>query len=93
MSRMIPRTPQKRTKLRRSSTPEQPLEASTMPHAAFLDAADVDAHEHGEHARDEPREDDLIGTSGSHTPAADTRAEEPYGELAASASTEGGRTA
>jgi hypothetical protein len=57
---------------------------------AFVDDAELDAHEHGEQRDDGPREDLLIGTAGSHTPRTDTRAEEPYGELAASADTEGG---
>lgn len=41
----------------------------------------ADAHEHGERASGKPREESLIGTAGSHTPAPDTRAEEPFGDL------------
>lgn len=60
------------------------------PHGSFLDDAVADGHEHGEGADAAPREDSLIGTAGSHTPATDTRAEEPCGEIAPSADTEGG---
>jgi hypothetical protein len=62
----------------------------TTPHGAFLDGAGEDAHEHGERLEDTRREDALVGTSGTHTPSANLRPEEPAGELAASADTEGG---
>lgn len=54
------------------------------------DAPDApDAHEHGEREGGSTREDDLIGTSGSHTPKADLRAEEPSCELGSSSETSG----
>ncbi len=47
-------------------------------HVPFIeDDALADGHEHGERADTAPRQDDLVGTSGSHTPAPDARAEEP----------------
>lgn len=49
---------------------------------SFLDADVADGHEHGEREDAAPREDALVGTSGSHTPLPDTRAEEPFGETA-----------
>jgi hypothetical protein len=55
----------------------------TRPHGTFLDDGDVDAHEHGEGPEETRREDALVGTSGSHTPSADRRPEEPAGEAAA----------
>lgn len=48
-----------------------------------------DPREHGERAP-EARPEDLLGTTGTHGGAPDSRAEEPYGELAASSTTEGG---
>ena len=47
------------------------------PRDPFLDEDVADGHEHGERTEEVPREDPLIGTSGSHTPPPDTRAEEP----------------
>ena len=60
-----------------------------QPHVPFLDEEPGDAHEHGERAPS-PREDELAGTSGSHSAEADERAEEPYGELPDSSTAEGG---
>lgn len=57
----------------------QPVAAPTPAHGVLLDDV-ADAHEHGERA-DQPREESLLGTAGSHTPRADTRAEEPFGDL------------
>ena len=45
-----------------------------------LDDDVADGHEHGERADATPREDELLGTSGSHTATPDARAEEPFGE-------------
>jgi hypothetical protein len=59
----------------------------TGPHGTFLDDAGEDAHEHGEGSAETRREDALVGTSGSHTPSADRRPEEPAGDVAAGAST------
>jgi hypothetical protein len=56
---------------------------------AFLDDDDADAHDHGERTPASTRQDELIGTSGSHTPARDLHGEEPYGEIPPSADTEG----
>lgn len=50
-------------------------------HVPFLLEDVADAHEHGERDGTKPREEALIGTAGSHTPAPDTRAEEPSGDL------------
>ena len=60
------------------------------PHPSFLDDDVADGHEHGERMDGALREDELAGTSGSHAPPRDTRAEEPFGEVAPSADTEGG---
>jgi hypothetical protein len=60
-----------------------------QPHVPFLDEDAGNAHEHGERPSP-PREDELVGTSGSHSVEADERAEEPYGELPESSSAEGG---
>jgi len=62
----------------------------TPAHGAFLDDDVANGHEHGERADAAPREDALIGTAGTHSPAPDTRAEEPFGEIAPGADTEGG---
>ena len=50
------------------------------PHDLFLDEDVADGHEHGERTEEVRREDPLIGTSGSHTPPPDTRADEPANE-------------
>lgn len=60
-----------------------------VPHVAFLGDDAGDAREHGERAP-EAHPDELIGTSGTHSGTPDSRAEEPYGELAASSTAEGG---
>lgn len=60
-----------------------------QPHVPFLDEDAENALEHGERAPT-AHEDELVGTSGSHSAAADERAEEPYGELADSSTAEGG---
>lgn len=62
----------------------------TTPHRSYLDDDVADGHEHGERMDGLPREDELAGTSGSHAPPRDTRGEEPFGEVAPSADTEGG---
>ena len=63
----------------------------TTPHRSFLDADDVaHGHEHGERMEGLPREDELTGASGSPAPPPDKRGEEPFGEVAPSADTEGG---
>ena len=49
-------------------------------HGVLVDDA-PDAHEHGERDDTKPREESLIGTAGSHTPAPDARGEEPSGDL------------
>ena len=67
-----------------------PDAARKRPHGSFLDDAIVDGHEHGERADAAPREDSLIDATGSHSPATDTRAEEPCGEIAPNVDTEGG---
>jgi hypothetical protein len=59
------------------------------PHVAFLGDDDSDAREHGERAPS-PRSDGLDGTSSTHGPADDTRADEPAGEPAPDASIEPG---
>ena len=48
------------------------------------------AHGEGTDTDTPPREEELVGTAGSHSPAPDPRAEEPAGEIAPSADTEGG---
>jgi hypothetical protein len=58
---------------------------ATKPLGTFLDGGGEDAHEHGEGLEETRREDALVGTSGTHTPGADRRPEEPAGELAAGA--------
>ena len=63
---------------------------TTTPHRAFLDDDVADGHEHGERMDGVLREDELAGTSGSHARLRDTRREEPSGEIAPSADTEGG---
>ena len=75
-------------KRRASSAMTPPDVARPTPHVSFLGDDAPDASEHGERAP-APREDTLLGTSGSHTPAPDERAEEPFGELAPSAAAEG----
>ena len=62
----------------------------TTPHRSFLDDDVADGHEHGERMDGLPREDEFVGTSGSHAPPRDTRREEPFGEVAPSADTDGG---
>ena len=62
----------------------------TTPHRSFLDHDVADGHEHGERMDGLPHEDELAGTSSSHSPPPNTRAEEPFGEVAPSADTEGG---
>lgn len=61
----------------------------TTPHRSFLDDDVADGHEHGERMDGVLREDELVGTSSSHAPPPDTRAEEPFGEVAPSADTQG----
>lgn len=74
--------------------PPSPLEGPGVPRtsrqAVFLDSDAGDAVAPGDCADATPREDTLIGTAGTHTPGRDTRAEEPFGEIAPSADTEGG---
>lgn len=60
----------------------------SVPHTRFLDDDSPEAIEHGERATT-AREEALIGTAGTHGAAPDTRAEEPYGELAPNADAEG----
>jgi hypothetical protein len=60
-----------------------------QPHVPFLNEDARDAHEHGERAST-PREEELIGSSGTHSPETDERAEEPHGELPEASSVEGG---
>ncbi len=62
----------------------------TTPHRSFLDDDVADGREHGERMDGVPREDELAGTSGSHARLRDKRQEEPFGEIAPSADTEGG---
>ena len=51
------------------------------PQHGFLEDDVASGHEHGERSDAAPREDALIGSAGSHTPAPDSRAEEPSGEV------------
>jgi hypothetical protein len=73
-------TPRRKRTSQPSATPG--AAPRTVPHGAFLDEGASDAHEHGERTPAGPREDELVGTSGSHTPAPDIHGEEPCGELA-----------
>ena len=62
----------------------------TTPHRSFLDDDVADGRQHGERMDGALREDELVGTSGSHARLRDKRPEEPFGEIAPSADTEGG---
>ena len=54
----------------------------TPAHGFFVEQDDVtEVHEHGEHADAAPRQDALIGTTGSHAPSPDLRAEEPSADI------------
>lgn len=59
--------------------PREPVPPT--PHVPFLLDDSPSAGEHGERRSRAARSDTFVGTSGSHTPAADTRAEEPFGEI------------
>ena len=61
----------------------------TTPHRSFLDEDVADVHEHGERMEGALRDDELGGTSGSHSPSPDLRGEEPFGEISPSADTDG----
>lgn len=56
--------------------------AQPTPHVAFFEDDSPDAVEHGERGATRAREDSLLGTAGTHTPAVDARAAEPFDELA-----------
>lgn len=81
---MVPRK-KKATKSARPKPSLGPPAASRQP--PWFDGEPPSGIEGGKVER--IREDDLIGTSSSHTPARDLRAEEPAGELSPSADTEG----
>lgn len=72
------------------SPAEGPGAPRTSRRAAFLDSGACDGVALGDCADAAPREDTLIGTAGTHTPGRDTRAEEPFGEIAPSADAEDG---
>ena len=79
-----------RKKNKTASPPTAPLDAAPITvHARFLGDESPDALEHGERPPGEAREDALLGTSSTHSPQPDSRAEEPYGEIGASALSEG----
>lgn len=69
--------------------PTAPLDAGRTLHAPFLGDDSPDALEHGERPPGQAREDALLGTSSTHSRQPDSRAEEPYGEIGASALAEG----
>ena len=88
---MTPNSKSKKHAARPGDAIRAPEAERAKPHVPFLEADSADTtatREHGERGV-APREETLVGTSGSHTPGPDLRAEEPFGELPAGAATEG----
>jgi hypothetical protein len=75
----------KKTASHRTATREKPAPGPQAPRPGEPPSTGI---EHGE--VDRAGDDELVGTASSHTPRRDVRAEEPAGEIAPSADTEGG---
>lgn len=74
------------TKPSMTATSDEPRDRERAP---LLDEDRGPRHGHDDRPTTS-REDDLLGTSSSHTTAPDSRNEEPFGELTPGSATEGG---